>query len=50
MLRLNDSMNQFKIESLIKLLLQLLVKHFDAANLKSFNKNFFEYLKQTSKL
>lgn len=42
-----NSANSLKLEILTKLLLQLLVKHFEPAQLKEYNSTFFGFLKQT---
>jgi len=44
-----NTLTEFKLESIAKLLLQLLVKYFEPIKLREYYSKFFNYLKQTSK-
>lgn len=46
----SNSLSEFKLESITKLLLQLLSKYFQPSKLRDYHTKFFEYLKQTSNL
>lgn len=44
-----NTLTEFKLESIAKLLLQLIFKYFEPIKLKEYYSKFFNYLKQTSK-